>query len=220
MRLPFIFPAVCSVVSLALTCGCDRSQQAPDSPSPGPIEIGELPELGMPRGPLDDDRIEMAPPENWIVPSRKTGWVIRFKESDTHSYPRIYVTAESYEDLIDVSASNVDEFARQISVALAEDPRVSKLTEPVTPVEIGELAGVTHGRRAKDPKKNVVVERVFIETVLAGRKYTLELQALRGTLRKYRAYLHAVAAGIRPWKAETSEPLNQDATSSEDPQER
>ena len=186
------FSSLLYLVALpTLMSGCGRPEQAPVvKQAEKPVELGKLPNLGDSIGPLDNGRIMAAPPENWTVPSRKTGFVVRFVESDRLMYPKIHVTATDYENTI-----NVDEFARQVADALQEDEKVTKLTEPVTPVEIGRLVGVTHARRAKDPKGRVV-ERAFIETVVAGRKYTVELQARRGTLRTYRPHLHAVAGGI------------------------
>lgn len=194
MRRRLICRVVCLVVPMTLLPGCGRPEKAPASKQNETVKVEQLPKLGDLIGPLDDERVKIGPPEGWIVMSRKTGWVIRFKESQRLEYPNICVTATDYENILEVSQQNVDEFARQVAAALKQDPNVSKLTEPVTPVEIGHLVGVTHARRANP--KNRVVERVFIETVFDGRRYTIELRVLKGTLQAYRPHLQAVAGGI------------------------
>lgn len=205
MRLLLVSRVVCLPVPLLLVLGCGAREKAPVSTQKKIVEIGELPKLGDPIGPLDEGRVEVSPPEDWATLSRKTGWVIRFKESEKLSYPNLRVTAEDYENIFNVRKDNVDEFAKQIAGALREDESVTKLAEAVTPMEIGGLVGVTYGRRAKDSKDRKVEQR-FIETVVAGRKYKIELQARRGTLERYRPHLHAVAGGIKFLKADTAEP--------------
>ncbi len=209
MKRRYICRVLCSAVLAALTSGCGPPEKAPVSQEKQTVELGELPELGALIGPLDDGRVKVAPPKGWRVPSRKAGLVIYFKESERLTYPRIHVTAADCENIINVSKDNVQEFARQVAAELnatadEQQRKVSKLTEPVRPVEVGRFFGVTHARRGKD-KNQRVVQRVFVETVLDGRRYTVELQALKGTLRKYRPHLHAVAGGIEPVRTEAAE---------------
>ncbi len=49
-------------------------------------------------------------------------------------------------------------------------------------------------RRGKSGKQ--IVERYFLETVAAGRRYTLELRALEGTLGKFQPYAWALLHGM------------------------
>ena len=201
----FHVPAgVCLIVPLALALGCGRSQKAPVSDESETFEVVDLAELDEPMPPLDADRIEVSPPKGWHTPSRSSEWIVRFTVSRKLSYPSIIITAEDFEKIFNVSKDNVDEFAQQIALGLEQDPKVAKLADPVTPVEIGTLVGVTHRRRAKIKKS--IIERQFVETVVAGRKYTLELRARKGTLDEYRPHLLAVANGIKFLKAETAKP--------------
>ena len=187
---------ICAAATL--WSGCSKPRKAPVSTRSTSVEIGELPALGAPMGPLDDGRIRVAPPEDWSIPPRSSQWIVRFKESDNLKYPSILITAEDYENVFNVTRANVGEFARQISDALTEDNTTARLSENIEPVEIGDLMYIAYQRRAKvtSAGKSVVLDRLFLETVAAGRKYTIELRTRTGTIDKYRPYVHAVAGGI------------------------
>lgn len=222
MKALHIFDVVCLAAGL-LVFGCKDSSKAPEAvqreepvgldqpidtpdenreaPPKAPVskelrivDARQLPGLDDPIGPLDDGRIKTSLPEGWYVMSRSRQWIIRLKMSRTMSYPRIGVTAEDYENIFNVSGDNVDEFAEQIATALGHSGEAAKLAGPVAPIKIGSFVGITYQRRAKVGKN--FVDRLLVETVVTGRKYTIELWALRGTLKQYRSYLMATAAGI------------------------
>ncbi len=189
------------LVSLTIVLsGCGGSPKAPVSKESKTLRVGDLPELGEPMDPLDDGRIVVAPPAGWHIPSRDSKWIVRFKSSPKLRYPTIMLTAEDYEDVFNVSKDNVDEFAEQVSALLEQDGKTARLADEITPVEVKRFVGITYRRRARVKKK--IIERVFAETVVAGRKYTLELRALKGTDERFRPYLFAVAGGIQFLQAE------------------
>jgi len=146
----------------------------------------------------------MAPPADWYLPPRSSKWIIRCKASPSLTYPSITITAEDYEGVFHVSGDNVDEFAEQIATALQEKGKAAGLTEEIAAVEIGALTGITYGRRGK--VKNSIVERLLMETVVAGRKYTIELRTRKGAAQRFRPYLLAVAGGITFLEAEAAQP--------------
>ena len=216
---------ICCVVGLAaglMVLGCKDSSNPPQVPQreepfgPGPgmapdedgeappkaphskpiriVDTRQLPRLDDPIRPLDDGRFKISPPEGWYVLWRSRKWMVQFKMSRAVSYPRIGVTAEDYENIFNVSQDNAGEFAEQIATALQQSGEAARLVEAVAPIKIGPFVGVTYQRRAKVGKN--FVDRLFVETVVAGRKYSIELWALRGTLKKFRPYLMATAAGI------------------------
>jgi len=186
------------VVLLALVLGCGEPAPAPVAPQPQTVQVEELPTLGDPIGPLDQGRIRVAPPQGWHVPPRNDQWIVRFSASKNTNYPSIVVTAEDYPDLADVSKANVDAFARQVTEALSRGSKPVKLSQGIEPIEIGSLVGITYQRRGKtsDRFKEIVVERLFLETVVSGRKYCIELRARSGDLETYRPHLLAVVEGI------------------------
>ncbi len=186
--------------SVAFLSGCDGPAKAPVSKESKTLRVDELPELGEPMVPLDDGRIVIAPPAGWHIPPRESKWIVRFKSSLKLSYPTIMLTAEDYEDVFNVSRSNVDEFAEQVSALLQQDEKTARLADEITPVVVKRFVGITYRRRAKVKKK--IIERVFVETVVAGRKYTLELRTSKGTHDRFRRYLYAVAGGIQFLQAE------------------
>jgi hypothetical protein len=205
MKLRHVSGMVCSVVATCLLlAGCDGSQQAPLSPELTTVKVGELPELDDPIGPLDQQRIDVAPPKGWYVPSRSSRWIIRFAASEQARYPSIIVRAEDYPGILDVTKENVGAFAEEVAAAFEKDDSAAKQSMTIAPIEIGRFVGVTYRRRGRAPYgvKEIIVDRLLLETVVAGRKYTLELQTRDGDLERYRGYLFAVAAGIKFLKGE------------------
>jgi hypothetical protein len=199
MKLLHVSGVSCLVVAAGLLTGCGRSQRAPSPPRLRTVNVDGLPGLGDPIGPLDQQRIEVAPPKGWYVPSQTSQWIIRFTASEQMTYPSIIVRAEDYQGLAHVSRTNVDEFAEQVANAFQKDQAAAKRTMAIAPIEIGRFVGVSYRRRGKAPYglKEILVERLLLESVVAGRKYTIELQTRDGELERYEPHLFAVAAGIR-----------------------
>ena len=206
---------------LVILVGCGRTEQTPGPADTNPQAAApqadaaaddvwslddwdgaaKLPELADPLPPLDGNRIEVSPPAGWQVPSRSSKWIARFKQRDDSSYPTILLTAVDYPDLPDVSAeADLKKFAALVAEA-------EKVPE-ARPVEIGRFVGVAYRKLGKEPGTiSSVVERFFLSTVVAGRKYTLELQTREGTLSTTRPNLMAVAKGIKFLAADaTSQP--------------
>lgn len=205
MKSPDMSRVVCLVVSVILPLGCGGSPEAPPSPQPRIVKLDELPELGDPIGPLDQQRIEVAPPKGWYVPARSSRWIVRFTPSDQVGYPSIMVTAEPYEGISNVSRQNVAEFAKQIASALGSNKSGAKQAAEAAPIQIGRFVGVSHERTGEAPHgfKKIIVERLILDTVVAGRKYSIELRTREGDLSKYRPHVFAVAAGIKFLEQET-----------------
>ena len=197
MRASWVGDLLCLMVPLGLLSGCgDAQQAAPQSRSTGVVvDTKDLPDLGPGIGPLDEGRIEVAPPQDWYVPSRSSKFVIRFQADQTSTYPTIIVTAEDFEQVLDVSKKNVGDFVKALKKA--------GTAKNVAPIEIGSFAGATYRRKdkAKYDFKMISVDRLFVETVVAGRKYSFELRAREGSAEKYAPDLYAVARGIKVLEA-------------------
>jgi len=183
------------IMSLAWVCGCGGPAEAPVSTTPKTVQVQQLPELADLVGPLDSGRLEAAPPQGWLLPPRSSEYIVRFKASPQTSYPSILVTAEDYEPVFNCSKDNVDEFARMVADHFDETGQSGKLAEEITPLQLGRRWGISYARRAK--VKNLIVDRLFFETVVSGRKYNFELRTLKGSLPKFRPYLLAVVAGVK-----------------------
>ena len=188
---------LCLMVPLGLVSGCREAPEA-SSRSQGEkvvVDTKGLPKLGPYIGPLDEGRVEVAPPRGWHVPGRRSEFLIRFQTNQTSTYPTIIVKAEDCEEVLDVSKKNAAEFVRALKEAGAD--------KNVAPIQIGSFAGATHRRKNKVDYdfKEITVDQLFVETVIAGRKYAFELRTREGTVEQYAPHLYAVARGIKPLKA-------------------
>jgi hypothetical protein len=197
MRTSFL---ICAGALLAACAGCgsEVSDAPPDKkdvdqpPRIEKIDVASLPKLEEGRG-VDDDRIDVARPAGWSPDtSRLKGVVYLCRQSVQDAYPRIYVFAEDYPDVERVTAANVQTFAASVRSKLELDN--IKPAGDVTAVIIGDFAGAAYRRRARVEGKEI--ERLLIVTVSKGRKYTLELHALPGTLAAFTPFAQAMAKGM------------------------
>ncbi len=214
MKLPHLAGVLCLYVPAVLLSGCQRPQTDPlQQPSPD-VKVDQLPELGDHIGPLDQERIEVAPPKGWYVPPKSSRWIVRFTPSQQMRYPSIIVRAEDYAEIFNVSGANVERFAVQIAAAFEKNKSTSKQSMTITPIEIGRFVGISYRRRGKAPYdfKQIIVERLLLDTVAGGRRYTIELQTREGDLDTYRPQLLAVAAGIKFLQPNSRHPPSQPDT--------
>jgi hypothetical protein len=183
-------------------CGC----QEPEKPTPpeepivpkeaSVVDVRELPKLDEYLGPkLDGDRLQIPSPEGWCIRPRSSKYIKRFQPSVGQMYPSIIVTATDFEEFENVSPENIDDFAQRVTESLEAEGLADKLVLAVAPIKVGPVSGVSYRRRGKSDGK--IMERLFIETVSAGRKYSFELRARTGTLSEYRPYLMAVVCGTK-----------------------
>jgi hypothetical protein len=153
------------------------------------IGIGEY----MP--PLENGNLEIASPEGWDWARPGGDYLVGFvpRGSDMNSLPRILVSADDppYPDFQRVTKDNMGEFAKAVSDSLADQ----KLAEPAQALLLGEnpfCRTVTFAKR-----KNAVVSRQILETVVAGRRYTVTLEVYERQFDKYRDAAYAVAMSMR-----------------------
>jgi hypothetical protein len=108
----------------------------------------------------------------------------------------VTVYAEPAGQVDDATPGNVLEFAKNFQKTLDAElaSQGIKLAENVHPVQIGDFVGVEYVRRAKIGADSV--DRLLLVTVKKGRKYSLEMRALQGTLPRYRPFARAIAAGM------------------------
>lgn len=146
--------------------------------------------------PLDDGRVEISLPEDWVWAPRSKDYLIRAQMSRDARYPNVTVYAEAAPDIEDASSENAIELEKTFHTMLDEElaPQGLKLDEPVHAVQIGGFFGVEYVRRAKIGADSV--ERLFLVTVKNGRKYSLELRALQGSLSQFRPFGRAIAASM------------------------
>lgn len=187
------------VLSVAIL-GCGDSKKPTGKPAaPAAVNTTQLPELGDPIPMLDDGRIDVAPPKGWTVPARSNKFVVRFQQRTDSLYPTIIITADDYSAVPDVSEENVNEFAKKLA---AEESLGT-----VKPIQVGSFVGVTYRKQGREKDSlNKILERLFLDTAVAGRKYSIELRTREGSLPESEPYLMAVARGIKFLKAKTPAP--------------
>jgi hypothetical protein len=182
------------LVAPVLLIGCGGPQGPPAAETAAePAALGDY----LP--PLDGGRIEVAPPLGWTVPPRNSKYLVRFTQSRQSSYPSLIIVAEDYDGLFNVSEQNVDTFAKQMDARWDGSGASAKPSCRAAPFSIGSFVGVTYRRRGRAPAdfKKIIVDRLFLDTVVAGRRYTIELRTRQGAVNQYRPYLLAVAKGVK-----------------------
>lgn len=222
LAVPRWFVALALVAALCVVAGCGSSSPpadvsqgkwaqssenqstettaaaaAPAKPVIEVVDTTKLKPLGEVLAPLDDGRLTLAPPADWVLGPRNKDRLALIQLEHDDAYPSILLTASEVQAAVTLSAENVDAFAAELQSQLDAEMAAKKfeLGEPVKAVQIGDLLGVTYMRTAK--AKNTRLERCFLETVHAGRRYQLELRTRAGSLHRFRPYLYAVAGGMK-----------------------
>lgn len=170
---------------------------APAKPVIEVVDTTKLKPLGEMLAPLDDGRLTLAPPADWVLGPRTKDRLALFQLAPDDAYPAIVLTVSEVQAAVTLSPENVDAFAAELQSQLDAEMAAKKfeLGEPVKVVQIGDLLGVTYMRTAR--AKNTRLERCFLETVHAGRRYQLEMRTRAGSLHRFRPYLYAVANGMK-----------------------
>ena len=200
-------PADVSQGKWAQTTDTTTTALAPARPAIEVVDTTKLKPLGEELAPLDDGRLKLAPPADWVLGPRNKDRLALFQLEHDDAYPSILLTASEVQDAVTLSPENVDAFAAELQSQLDAEMAAKKfeLGEPVKAVQIGDFLGVTYMRTAKS--KNTRLERCFLETVQGGRRYQLEMRTRAGSLHRFRPYLYAVAHGMKFGTASgTSEP--------------
>ncbi len=203
-------------------CGQPHVESGPASPSTSvgssvaassvPTEIkrvsaGEL-QVGEYLPPLDEGRIEIAPPTAWSPMPRDSKYLIRFFKESRNSLPRIEVTVEEdpFSGLTTVTESNLIEFTKAVAANL--QAKNTAVIEPPIPMIIGATpcARYVSHLKLKIGEGTVVVERQTLAILHAGRLYHINLLTLPNTLSQSRDAAYAVCAAMRFPEVTTSEP--------------
>ena len=190
-------PADVSQGKWAQTTDTTTTALAPARPAIEVVDTTKLKPLGEELAPLDDGRLKLAPPADWVLGPRNKDRLALFQLEHDDAYPSILLTASEVQDAVTLSPENVDAFAAELQSQLDAEMAAKKfeLGEPVKAVQIGDFLGVTYMRTAKS--KNTRLERCFLETVQGGRRYQLEMRTRAGSLHRFRPYLYAVAQSMK-----------------------
>lgn len=184
---------------LCLATGCGGKPADDDSPSePAVKEVSadKLPPLADYLPPLDEGRIQIAPPTDWKVLSRDNKYLMRMVRGSEVGLPRILITTEllTPEGIDTATPENVVEFTAKVGAGLKE--RKAAVLEPALPMVIGENAFARYVLKAKMGQS--MIERQVLQTAWQGRMYTVDLQVTdQAEMKKHRDVAYAVAAGLK-----------------------
>jgi len=163
----------------------------------------ELPGTQRTIGPVDEEHLIVPLPDDWHVPPRNSRWLMRVQYERDNPYPSIIVTGGEASEtdaegspIKHLSEANLQAYAKQLEQKLTEEQLEKGGGAPeVSGLKVGNFHGVMYVQPAVAGGKNL--ERLMIITIQRGRKYEVELRALRGTLRSFRPQAYAVAARLQ-----------------------
>lgn len=184
---------------LSSLVGCggsnDSGNGSSDLPPTKKVSVSKLPPLDDYLPPLDDGKVQIAPPKGWKVMGREKNYLTRFYLSDQIGFPRILITVDAsmLEGIDTVTPENVSELASATAASLKE--RKAAVLEAPRPMIIGDNALVRYVLKAK--QRDVALEKQMLQTVVNGRLYTVDLQVNAGDIEKHRDAAYAVAAGLK-----------------------
>ncbi|GAB6166393.1 hypothetical protein JCM19992_23930 [Thermostilla marina] len=208
------------ILLASVVVGCSNQTSPADSAKSQETAIpdsaaGPLPELGEYLPPLDEGRLETAPPADWIVPPRSNKYLVRYQGDPVAPYPSIIFTVEEESEIDNVDATNIGKFLEITANRLKAAGR----SATVEAIRCGDHYGATYRRRATVKGSNEVLERLFIETVVDGRRYIIELRTDMGRLDIDRLALLAVFNGLRfPLHAESFDEIDESEEPAAEPE--
>ncbi|MBC7351089.1 MAG: hypothetical protein H5U08_01915 [Thermogutta sp.] len=196
LRLMQVAVFCVAIGALVLSGGCGKSRSGGDNetPSVARLDVGELPGLGDPLPPLDEGRLEISPPRDWVVSPRSSRYIVRFQAAEGSPYPTVIVTAQDCQQFKNIDAGNVGAFAKFVASELAS----AGVKTTVKTGQIGQLVGVMYTRRARvKDALGGIVDRVFFDTVVAGRRYQFELRSPPENVGLAEPYFLAIVRGAK-----------------------
>jgi len=215
------WPVACLAIACLSFSGCGseggggKASPAGAEKSAGAIKrraADKLPAVGDYLPPLDEGRIEIAPPAGWNTMPRDVLYLARFVQGKVSELPRITVTAwdTPLPEITELTEANAGQLAAELVSQLKKDKKT--VPEPPKPIILGETLFLRHVRRARLASGGEVVVQA-LDTVRGGRIYTVELfadiNAPRGeeyeaSLTNVRDFGYAVAANLKFPSSESS----------------
>jgi hypothetical protein len=193
-------------------CGPATPESAPDSVQPAgtassdsAYQAGDLKiAIGQYMPPLEGGALQIAAPENWDWARPGGDYLVGFvpRGSELNNLPRILVSSDPnpYAGVSQVGQDTLPQFIQLVSAAVADQ----KLADPVRPLILGDRAWAYYRTFAK--RKNAVVSRLVLETVVDDRCHTVALEVYELQFDKYRDAALAVAISMKFTPAVEPEP--------------
>lgn len=200
------------LVALLLLPGCGASDEsskkeskngetATDGPIRRDVDLGLLDDYGPP---LDAARVEIARAKGWKPLPRSAPFLVQYSGSSARNnpLPRIQVTAEASSFGADeLTENNLSDFLDLINTELKEQNKENSIrasNEPVAMI-IGNRPCVRYvlAGLLRIGSTELSIDKQVLVTVANGRRYTLELQVLKGEIPKSRDESYAMMAGMK-----------------------
>jgi len=212
--------ALLFVLTGLLTVGCGSGEQGTAGKNGDANEGGEqvdeggsssikrrerdsLPAVEAYLPPLDEGRVQVAPPEGWRPIARDAKYLARFVKGDAAELPRIAVTAADSPspEVTNVTEENVEELIGPLTAKSKEGKK--KPVEPVRPIILGDQVFARHVRMARYNDEPCAI--ASLQTVRDGRLYSVELYVKAGSdgseypkfLKQHQDAAYAVAANLK-----------------------
>jgi hypothetical protein len=167
---------------------------------------------------LDEGRVRVAPPVDWLVAPRSKDYLARFlfDRNRRLSLPRITLDVRDGgpDDPRHLQPANLIEYTSSVSARMDENTRQA-LEGVVEPLQLGDVPCVryvVHKNFRRDGKL-VRADCEVLITICEGRVYTVSLDVFAGSLVDFRADAYAVVAGLRFPIAESADPKSGDPES-------
>jgi hypothetical protein len=181
-----------------VTAGCSGGGPAGKTGAGGGTEKASdalASKIGDYMPPLDGGRLEIAAPKGWDWANPGGGVLVAFKPKDAeiNALPRVLLSVadSDFAGIDDVTASNVDDFVRQVAASIADQkPKESARAHTVNGRQFARY--LVLGKR-----RNQVVAQQFLTTVAGSRVYTLRLEAYQPQFDDSKSMLEAIAASMK-----------------------
>lgn len=198
-------------VGLMLSLWWRRPTQPAESTNPPPVyrySVEQLSPLGVTLEDLDGGRVSLAPPASWHLDSRRNEYLARFLLTRNQAVPLPRITVEvraaDFAQPTEVTLQNLPAFRERIQAALGERT-LAALVEPPQDLIVGDVPcvrylvrrGFSVPRGEGGTPQTYAGEREVVQTLAAGRIYSVLLDTYEGKADDFRGDLFAVVASLR-----------------------
>lgn len=199
------------VVGLLMGLWLRRPANPPEVVTPPPVyrySVDKLSLLGAKLEDLDAGRVSLSSPASWHIESRRSEYLARFRLDRSQAIPLPRITVEvreaDFKQPTDATEQNLGQFRELIHASLGERALAALIDRPQELI-VGDVPCVRYLVRrgfsavsgTGGTPQTYAGEREVVQTLVAGRIYSVILDAYEGKADDYRGDLFAVVASLR-----------------------